>query len=414
MRQLFRILFVSFLVLSLNSLALANDSTAEIVNLKEEIAVLQQRLADFEAGKAADKPSGGLPGNLTFHGYLRSRIHSSRVESEPSTFEATEVAFHPRWDASNRIHGEAHIWFWPSAGGIGNTNNYIESAMVTFDGAGIGNNSKLVAGKTRNWCYGITPNFSGRLLSNYSLYSDSFHHDRVYGLQFLNRMDQGKVDFNAALINGYKVGIRTTGVALLNFDLKVAGDGLGGRASLSDTTLLLANRENGFDGSDNRAVSFRVGGKCSPVLNGGLNAYFSKISDTDAVTLAGYGFPARNRRQTMVGADFRFKEERLTWQGEFTMAKLAGNDYWGAQSVLGYSFAPDDTLYVQYGEVNYDVTPVADSRTWDKQQLSVSWKHKLAKMCWLQLEHEFNDEDPPDGTAGKDNNMTFLEVFVGF
>lgn len=392
----------------------AGNPADQIEFLKGQVAVLKQRMADLESQRAVPAPAFKMPGNLSFHGYFRCRFHNSTVDSEPGTFEATELTFHPRWDVTDRIHGETHIWFWPSAGGIGNTNNYIESAMAIFDGVGLTESSQLIVGKTRNWAYGITPTGGGRLLSNYSLYSDSFHHDRVYGLQVLNKMDDGKIDLNLAVINGYKVGIRTTGVALLNFDVGAPGDGLGGRGSLGDTTLVLANRENGFDGDNNKAVSLRVGGICTGNLTAGVSAYMSRISEADAAALAGYGFAATGRRHTMLGGDFRFRDGQWIWQGEYTSARLAGNGYDGYQSVIGCDVSGKDTVYLQYGQVDYDGAAAADTRTWDKQQLAVSWKHRLAKKSWLQLEHEINSEDPPDGVPGKDNDLTFLELFVGF
>ena len=390
--------------------AAGGDVNAEIASIKKDMAALQDKLAKLEAMKAS--PPTGLPGNMTFHGYLRGRVHVPEIEN--TTFEATEIAFQPRWDASDKIHGEAHLWFYPFAPG---TNNgvYIENAMMIFDDMGIGKGSKLILGKSRNMAYGITPTGGGRLLSNYSLYSDSFHHDRLVGIHSLNKLDNGKVDLNFAIVNGYTVGRRPVGTALISGNN--ADDPHAGGID-SNSTRVLANREDGdaLDGNNNRGFSLRLGGNTSKEFNLGASMYTARLTDTDATNLNGFtGFTATKRRHTMYGGDFRLTSDPWIWQVEYTDADMGGFKYDGFQTVLGYNFDNINFLYLQYGMVDYDITPVAtESATWDKQQLSISFKHKLSKTSWLTLEHEFNEEDPPTGTSEVGNNLTFLEYFVGY
>ncbi len=378
--------------------ALAQDDIAEV---KKQIASLESKLAKLEAGSAA---AGAPASSLKFSGYLRGRFEMSQAES--NTFQSTEVAFQPRWDASDRIHAQANLWFYPTNG------FYLESAFMSVDELGIGKGSKMIFGKTRNMSYGIVPTGPNRLLSNYSLYSDSYHHDRVWGIQSLNKLDSGNIDLNVSVINGYTIGSRGAGIALFSAN---SADAI---TTNNQATRVLANREeaSGLDTNNNKAVSMRISGKVTKNLELGLSGYTARLSNTDAANLlARTAFTATKRRHTMLGGEFRYKEGPWVWQAEYTTADIGGYKSKGGQTVLGYTVDDNDSVYVQYGQIAYKTAPVAaQTATWDKQQIALSWKHNLAKAAWLQLEHEFNREDPPAGTAKVKNDLTLLEYFVGF
>ena len=383
--------------------ALAQDDMASV---KEQIADLEKKLSVMESKQAQSTGAAtGLPGNMTFHGYFRGRVHIPQVEN--TTLSASEVAFQPSWDASDKIHGEVHLWFYPTNG------FYLESAMATFDGVAIGKGGKLIAGKSRNLCYGSVPSGPNRLLSNYSLYSDAIHHDRVAGFQFLNKLDNGKIDLNVGILNGFTVGTRGVGIDLVT------------TPATSGSTLVLANREGAnpsMDNNNNRAVSMRLSGKTSKDLELGLSVYAGRLPDSQlgsAATAADLndltGFVATKRKHTMYGGEFRYTDAPWIWQAEYTASDIGGFKFNAIQTVVGLDVTAKDSVYAQYGQINYSIAPAAAlSATWDKKQIALSWKHKLAKAAWLQLEHEFNREDPPAGTPKIKNDVTILEYFIGY
>jgi len=387
------------------------DDAADLAALKAQMADMQKKIAELEAKQAAAAPSL-TPPSIKFGGYFRGRVQAPEAVPEKSALEASEIAFEPRWDsASDKVHGEVHLWFYP------NNTFYLESAMMTLDEIGIGKGSKLIAGKTRNFTYGITPSGGNRLTSNYSLYSDTFHHDRVTGFQSLNKLDNGKIDLGIALINGYGIGFRGPGIGLTSANSSNDPITNGG------TTRVLANRDSSVGNSsietdNNRTISMRIGGNVTPQFNIGLSGYYGKLGAADlanATAILGGAFTAAGNKHTMFGLDFRYKNGAWTWQGEGTASKIAGMKVNGWQSLVGYNFDAANMLYVQYGQVSNNLTPLANmSATWDKSQLSVSFKHLLNKKAWLQLEHEFNYEDVPAGAAASKvkNDTTFLEYFI--
>lgn len=385
--------------------ALADDA-ADIAAIKKQIADLQKQVADLEAKQA--QPGGAS--NIAFSGYVRGRFNAPQAEN--SGLAVSEIAMNTTWNASDKIHGYADLWFYPTNG------FYLEGAGATVDELGIGKGSKTIVGKNRNFGYGITPTGPARLTSNYSLYSDAYHHDRVVGIQMLNKLDNGKIDLNVGILQGFRIGTRGVGLELTsaNHSADPTATGL--------TTQVLANRENAtggttnvsIDNNSNRAVSARLGGNITKIFNLGVSGYTGRISDEDGTALTTItGFTATKRRHIQYGFDFKLTQAPWVWQGEYTKSDIGGFKNDGFQTLVGYNFDAANMLYVQYGQIDYDIAAAATkSATWDKQQLSISFKHKLSKMSWLQLEHEFNEEDPPVGTSEVNNDITFLEWFVGF
>jgi hypothetical protein len=395
--------------------AMAEDSSADIQALKKQITEMQVKVADLEAKKAPAAPAQAAPANIAFHGYLRGRIHTS--EADGSTWEATEFAFQPRWDASDKIHGEVHIWYWPTAavGGAGLT--YTEAAFMEFNDVGIGKGSKLLLGKDRSWCYGITPSGKNRLTSTYSLYSAAINQARVVGLQSLNKLDNGKIDLNVGILNGYAIGTRLAGTASYTGSPQLGTNG----------TSILSTKDAGYDTNNNQGLSFRLAGKVTPSLTLGANFYAAKISMTELGMMNGLTLDAANTKKTheMAGVDFAYTDGTFIFQGEYTDGRIASLDFDAFQILLGHNFDADNSVYVEYGQVNidrdYDLDTAAalvksSTQMWDKQQVVLSYKHMLSKKAWLQIEHEFNMEDQPvdgaDWSAKTDNDITYLEFMT--
>lgn len=382
------------------------DDASDIAAIKKQIADLQKQVADLEAKQAQP----GAAANISFNGYVRGRLNAPEAENTGITI--SEMALNANWNASDKIHGFADLWFYPTNG------FYLEAAGATFDEVGIGKGSKLMIGKNRNFTYGITPTGGNRLTSNYSLYSDAYHHDRVVGIQSLNKLDNGKIDLNIGILQGYRIGTRGVGLEL------TSGNSSADPTATGLSTQVLANRETATGGStnmvidsnNNRAVSARLGGNITKCLNVGISGYAARLSNEDGTALNTItGFTATKRRHIEYGLDFKLADAPWILQGEYTKSDIGGYKNDGFQVLAGYNFDAANMMYVQYGQIEYDTAAVATkSASWDKQQISVSFKHKLSKMSWLQLEHEFNQEDPPAGTAKVDNDITFLEWFVGF
>ncbi len=397
-------------------LAIAGIAYTATASVDEaEFAALKQQVADMNKSP--------LPAGLTFHGYFRGRLSSS--EADGSTWESTEVAFQPRWDASSKVHGEAHIWFWPSVG-----YTYMESGMMILDDVGIGEGSKLILGKNRSWCYGITPHGKNRKTSNYSLYNAAINQARVTGLQSLNKLDNGKIDLNIGILNGYLIG-STTGTSSSARTVGVASYTGSKQKATTDSYGLLANKDSGYENNNNRAVSIRLAGKVIPSLKIGASYYTSKVIATDAAALATLsGKTDSTRTHDMLGVDFQYNNGTWMFQGEYTDGQIASLDFDGFQTLIGYNFDAANSLYVEYGQLNYDLNYSLDASgataasgvaaltdVWDKQQVIISYKHKLAPRAWLQFEQEFNMEDEPaiagtDFSSFTDNDLTFVEFMI--
>lgn len=408
MRKLFVLLLALFAftaVAMVPAMAVTDD---EIAALKAQMTDLQKQIDALEAQKAA--PAAALPSNLTFHGYFRGRYQLG--QNDHNTFESTEVALQPSWDASDRVHGEAHLWFYPilAAG----PTFYLESAFMTVDGVGIGNGAKLIAGKARNFAYGQTPTGPSRVTSNYSLYSEAFTHSRITGVQLMNKLDSGAVGLNLALHNGFTM--RTTYRYL-------------GQAQFSSLSAapVLAIGENALDDNDSMGASVRVNGKVSKDLELGLSVMGGRLENDSAaaaqpvpVTTVNGWLTNATGKTTMLnyGLDFRYTDDQWLWQGEVSDARWAGLDFWGMQTLIGYTLNDTQSVYAQYGLLNYSSNIAAASQAnvflWDKMQVSVGYKHKLAKASWIQIEHELNEEDAPTGVNDLDNDVTFVEYFVGY
>ena len=423
-----KVLYSLLACLMLAGFAAVSAHADDLEDLKAQVKALQDKISAIEAKQAAPAPAAApaaLPGNLSFSGYFRGRFQAP--EAEKNSFNATEVTLQPKWDASDKIHGEAHLWFYPAAPAGPLPMFYLESAMITVDGLAFGPKAKMIAGKARNFAYGITPAGPNRLVSNYSLYSESFTHARVTGLQFLNNLDNGKINWNVGLINGFPVkdDYRNMGIELWSQN--------GG-----NTVSVLAVGEEAMDGNDPIAISTRIGGNITPRFNMGLSAYFNKLDGKpgDGNGASSFGevvdktHPADATKvgddHRFWGVDFKFKDRGFTLQGEYSDARITDLDYNGFQILAGYDFDDKNSFYIQYGQLNYDIDNIDDWNTvtagnqnydnvlWDKDQITLSYKHKLSKMAWLQLEHEINGEDTPTGVADVENDITFLEFFVGY
>ena len=152
-------------------------------------------------------------GHIKLNGYVRSRWWTG--DNSNNSFDVTEIALQLRYDVSENISGEFHLWYHPSGNDSTalNTANwagpttFIESAFAEFRNLNIGPvNGKLIVGKTRNLAFGIVPggNYAGRVTSDYSLFHTSINISRITGIQYLTSYKN--FSWNFAIFNGYGYG----------------------------------------------------------------------------------------------------------------------------------------------------------------------------------------------------------------
>jgi hypothetical protein len=370
-----------------------------------KIAALEKKVADIEAKQTS----------VTLHGYIRSRYYNGQAMK--STINVEEISLNPHMIISPNMEADLNFFFYPQTSGTQAASTlYVAQANVIVKSLPF--NGRLIVGKDRNWTYGITPSGPNRLLSNYSLYSDTFTHDRVTGMQYIGKLGANKsLDFGVAVVNGYVVGSRNIGIPSQPVVTPSA-------------SIALANRDGNMNLDNNYAISARLGGNIISSLNIGASGYYGKVSPTDMTSLAGL-LPANTtismikRNKTQYGLDLKYVWQGLVIQAEGTEAKTGDLKYNGAQTQIAYNFDPKNCLIGQYGMVNFTdsklgTATAAKTATWDKTQIALSFKHKLNKKASLQLEQEFNREKVPGAlvAAGAKkrikNDVTFLEFFVAY
>ncbi|MBN2109126.1 MAG: hypothetical protein JW832_16990 [Deltaproteobacteria bacterium] len=367
--------------------------------------------------------------HLKINGYVRSRWWEG--DHEEHSFDVTEIAFHLRYDVSENISGEFHLWFHPSGNATGRTefSNYsnwagpttfFESAFAEFRNLNIGPvEGKLIVGKTRNMAYGIVPGgtYDGRVSSDYSLFHVENNISRITGIQYLTKWQQWR--WNFAVFNGYGIngdggrfgarpaGIRQLGVGQLN-----------------------------LDDNHNKAFSSRLGyvfAKQAFIdkLEIGASYFTQKLSDNDLSNFnsimgrnAGmqgnfFGNPSRARSDRRGGMDLAWDYGPYAVKAEYLRGSVSDvtSDWWYA--MVGYKLKPlRMDFWLRYSEANYDQKTIRDIRgsgAWDKKQWTPLIVYHLHPMVDLFFEYYLNDVDKPRNSGNiKDNNYGFVELIVKY
>lgn len=380
------------------------DTAADIAALKTQIADLQKKVDALEASTKA--APAGAPAQLPFdfHGWVRTRAYAGNDYSR-SHLTAEEFNFSPHVTVSSDADADLHLYFYPATpngGSQATPFTYVEAAYITLKNLPL--NGKLEVGKDRNWAYGLTPTGGSRMMSNYSLYEDTFTRDRVVGLQYLAKVgSKKKVDLNMAVINGYIVGSRIVGAPGENSAgtwRDTAGAIPGG------TTLNLANRDGNMNMDNNFSVSARIGGPLSRFVSAGLSGYVGKVGSTDLTTLSGLfaNVNKSSRVKRQAGLDLRYKYKGFLLQGEGTLARVSNIGYYGYQILGGVTFSTKNSAYLRFGDLHFKDFPTSGRSQW-----ALSLKRKLNPKLWLQAEYELNREKV---TPKLDNNLMFLELFA--
>ena len=296
---------------------------------------------------------------------------------------------------------------------------YLESLYVDVP---TGDGAKVRIGKGRNVAFGIVPGYGSRKTSNYSPLAETFTMDRVIGVQYLKKL--GTNDFAFALQGSQRVGFRLIGMA---------ADSQLDRGTLGTTTVVhLTNRDNTADHSGKLEATARYGWGLGD-LNVGASARVGALDATDLSALtSAYGAQyVTDSTRSAYGVDVTYKRMPFYGTLEYYDGSVGGVDVDGFAVLLGVEPTPKCTgiwrdlsgackgLFVRYVDLNVDVVPTLSSRTWDVEQIAVSYVLPLKCKAlpffkWLQFEYERNKEDVPAGADEISNDMFLVELFTAF
>jgi hypothetical protein len=236
-------------------------------------------------------------------------------------------------------------------------------------------------GKGRNYCYGITPAYSSRRTSDYSLYSEAFTQEKVLGFQTFSNF--GKLQLALALVNPYTLASRPVPDFPLGKSLNIP----------------ICDRDTDQSKIQRVAVSGRLGYKMS-VLNMGASFYVSETGPQDDNELNRYGLDGEMKL-----------DNGLLAQGQFTIAKTNGEDHNGGEFLLGYE-KDKVGLYARYGLLTYDKGIGYDgSDRYDLNQVMLSAVYKIRPTIHFRLEGLINGEDSDKKI---DNDVLFFETLFAW
>lgn len=389
---------------------------------------MQQKMAEVSGKfKVLDDLSKKFS-HIKLGGYVRSRWWEGHKEQ--NSFDVTEIAFNLRYDVSENISGEFHIWWHPSGNMTGraeyaNYSNwagdttFIEAAFAEFRNLNIGPvEGKLIVGKTRNMAMGITPagSYDGRVTSDYSLFQESNNISRITGFQYLTKWQNFR--WNFAAFNGYAIagdtgrfGARSAGIRMLRI----------GQMDLDD--------------NNNKAYSTRfayVFPKADFIdkLELGATYFHQKLSKNDLANFnsimgrnAGmdgnfWGNPTKSKSDMRTGFDLAYDYGPFSFKGESLWGEVADvrANWWYAMA--GYKlkqFKID--FWLRYSEATYEQRAIRDikaSGAWDKDQWTPLIVYHLHPMADLYFEYYLNDTKNPDGAHKLNNNYGFVELIVKY
>ena len=358
--------------------------------------------------------------HLKFYGYVRSRYWYG--DHQQSSFDVTEIAFNTRYEVSENISGEFHLWFHPSGNasaleGYTNYNNwagpttFFESAYAEFRNLNIGPvNGTLQAGKFRNFAMGISPTGADRVYSDYGLFHESMTQSRITGLQYLTKY--GKFKANMAVFNGWSF---TTGA---RFGARPAG-----------IRYLRTNQEN-LDDNYDKAVSMRVAYLPINGLEVGFSGFRQELSENDLKAFneimgrdtklygaGAAGTPSKDRQQWRAGMDLEYKYDPFHFQSQYFFGEVSDvrATWWYVMGGIKFPRFKTD-LYLKYEQANYDQRRIPDIRAsgaWDKGELAPLIIYSIHPKAKLFFEYYVLHNNDPDGYKGHmQNNYGFIELIL--
>ena len=275
----------------------------------------------------------------------------------------TEIYIHPtEADARSRLYMETAYLNWH----LGNRLPWDFNVRI---------------GKGRNYCYGITPSYSSRRTSDYSLYSEAFTQLRVVGFQTFSNF--GNVQLALALVNPYSLMSRPVPDFPLGKSLNIP----------------ISDRDTDQSKIQRVGVSGRLGYKMK-MLNMGASFYMSETGPQDDNELNRYGLDGELKL-----------DNGLLAQGQFTIAKTNGEDHNGGEFLAGWE-KDKVGLYARYGVLTYDNGIGYDgSNRYDLNQTMLSVVYKIRPTIHFRLEGLINGEE---SDVKCDNDVIFFETLFAW
>ena len=428
-------------------------------SLKRKVDELEK-----EVKKLKGKSEHLVLGNLKLWGYLRMR-YLDDLRGKYSAFSLEEMTVNLAYHPANYITAWMNFWIHPNQIAFGLTGKeifngcdvqtagnkclamypsemigyvYIERAQAQLQLPKLGPITHAIRiGKWYRAAFGIPPKYPNRKISDYSLVSEAFTHDRVIGLDYLLSFKH-TVNFAASLYNGLAIGARNfgpsdpvspTGIPIIA-DREIVTPGKGNLAAVTDNDY-------------NKEVSFKLGyqwpggavyGK-EYATNGkyfqmdAFGTIGNKLTDADIGYLTRkLGVPATlvpNRKKFRAGADIRLVVGRFSYDAEIFKGWTSKIQSIGYHILGVYKVFPNKLHFLaRYAELDYpgigaDVSGNVPA-LWNKRQVQLSLKVFLAKWAWIQTEYYFNFEGPKGDITWKHkgmpstNNDVFFVEFVFF
>jgi len=424
------------------------DLEAELEKAKQDASSAQQQVekASKQMEEKVAEVSGKTQvidelakrfGHIKLGGYVRSRFWDG--QQAPTSFDVTEIAMNVRYDVSENISGEFHLWWHPSGNTADGdeTSNYrnwagptvfFESAFAEFRNLNIGPvKGKLLVGKSRNWAFGITPagGPKGRVTSDYSLVESSLNQSRITGLQYLTTYDINetqKLTANFALFNGW--GLAGSGTTRNSGQVRTR-DYRDAKA-----VRVLRNGQNNLDDNNNKAFSTRFGFIPLQGLDVGFSFYRERLSSNDLAVFndmmgrspGTFGNPLGSRSKDtdhrVYGFDLTYERGPFVLKSMYFEGEVSDVDAQWWSVMAGYKLKGLKTdIYLRYSQANYDQHRYADMRAsgaWDKSQITPLLIYYLHPRAQLYFEYYFNMENAPKGAHHIDDNYGFIELILHY
>lgn len=364
-------------------------------------------------------------GHIKLNGYVRSRWW--QAQGSQSSFDVTEIAFNLRYDVSENISGEFHIWYHPSGNSFTSSEysnwagptTFFEAAFAEFRNLNIGQvKGTLIAGKTRNQAFGIVPSgsYAGRVTSDYSLFHEIVNISRITGVQYLTSYNNFK--WNFAVFNGWGYS-----------DTRLFG------ARNAGVRMIAVSQENTDDNTD-KALSTRM------AYNFNRTELFDKLEigasvlrqdmssrDVDNInSIMGTAGRNRSRRDRKYGLDFALDKGPFMFKAEYAYGDTADvkASYWYVMpGFLLSKIKPNIPLdfFLRYSAADYRASAANtqttiggrnywDSGAWDKSQWTPAMVLHLHPRAKIYFEYYINNADNPSGTRSPKTDYAFAELIL--
>jgi hypothetical protein len=301
-------------------------------------------------------------------------------------------------------------------------------------------NGRLWIGQGRNRNFGVTPSYSNRKTSEYTIVSDMFTHDRIQGIQL--SFSKKPLFWGLSLHNGYKLGARRVGPVRF----------------LADRGLDLVNPSGDIDGG--KEISIRAGIKCpeSP-SEAAISCSYAKLYDdgkplddptkNDDITFLMNNVlgwrrvvekEENGKKVKVVEVDKemeKLNKIRLGFDATAVFSKrdlpvypsmLRGELYYGMsgdlnhmgwQVLAGAKVKPLKLdLYVTAGQILLDLEDAQRSPkntyTWNVTQITAAGVFAIQKGITLRIEYQKTIEDVPGDGEAPENDKLFFETLAAF